>query len=179
MVESKGVAFHPEHQITKADPSARKIHFANGAEAGYDLLVYVPSHRAPKVIRDSGLCAESGFISVDRATLETKFPGVYALGDVVSIPLKMGKPLPKAGVFAHYQAKVVAKNIARVITGRGKPATFDGGGECFVETGEGRAGFGKGNFYAEPLPQVRMRPPAIRWHIAKILFERGWLHRWF
>ncbi len=179
MVDSKGIAYHPEHQITRADAAARKIQFANGVEAGYDLLIYVPPHRVPKVVRDSGLCAESGFISVDRATLETKVPGVYAIGDVVSIPLKMGKPLPKAGVFAHYEAEVVAKNIARAVTGQGEAATFDGAGECFVETGDGRAGFGKGNFYTEPLPQVQMRPPSVRWHIAKILFEKGWLHRWF
>ncbi len=179
MVESKGIAYHPEHQVSRADPVARTLEFANGAQAGYDLLVYVPPHRAPKVVRDSGLCGESGFIPVDRATLETKSPGVYALGDVVSIPLKLGKPLPKAGVFAHNEAEVVAKNIARAITGTGQPAAFDGAGECFIETGDGKAGFGKGNFYAEPLPEVKMHPPGVRWHLAKILFEKGWLHRWF
>ena len=76
-----------------------------------------------------------------------RFPSVYALGDVVSIPLKMGKPLPKAGVFAHGQASVVARNIAHTIKGKGKPVQFDGNGECFVETGDGKAGFGRGNFY--------------------------------
>jgi sulfide:quinone oxidoreductase len=74
---------------------------------------------------------------------------------------------------------VVAKNVARAITGTGQPAAFDGAGECFVETGDGKAGFGKGNFYAEPLPAVKMHAPGLRWHLAKILFEKGWLHRWF
>jgi len=104
---------------------------------------------------------------------------VYALGDVVSIPLKMGKPLPKAGVFAHAQGLVIARNIARDITGKGKPAQFSGDGECFIETGDGKAGFGGGNFYGEPVPQVKVHPPARRWHAAKVLFEKDWLRRWF
>jgi sulfide:quinone oxidoreductase len=104
---------------------------------------------------------------------------VYAIGDVAGIPLKMGKPLPKAGVFAHAQASVVAANLARAITGKGKSASFDGEGECFIEVGDGRAGFGKGNFYAEPTPQVKMHPPGRHWHAAKVLFEKDWLRRWF
>ncbi len=111
--------------------------------------------------------------------METKHERVYALGDVVSVPLKLGKPLPKAGVFAHAEAEVVAKNIARAITGKGKPAAFNGEGECFIETGDGKAGIGRGNFYAEPVPQVKIHPPGRRGHAAKVLFEKDWLRRWF
>jgi sulfide:quinone oxidoreductase len=179
MVESKAIHYHPEHQISHADTSARLLKFVNGAEARYDLLAYVPPHRAPRVVQSAGLVAESGWMSVDRNTLETAFPGVYALGDVVAVPLKMGKPLPKAGVFAHGEASVIARNIARQIKGRGKPAMFEGEGECFIETGDGKAGFGRGNFYAEPVPQVKIRPPSRRWHTAKILFEKEWLRHWF
>lgn len=179
MVESKGISYHPEHQISHVDASGRLLKFLNAAEVRYDLLAYVPPHRAPRVVQSAGLISESGWISVDRTTLETAFPGVYALGDVVSIPLKMGKPLPKAGVFAHGEASVVVRNIAREIKGKGKPAQFDGEGECFIETGDGKAGFGRGNFYAEPAPQVKIQPPARRWHAAKILFEKDWLRRWF
>src|SRR3990172_8037127 len=174
MVEAKGIAYHPEHQVTQVDPGSRTVHFANGVQASCDLLVYVPPHRAPRVVRESGLVTESGWMSADRSTLETKFPGVYALGDVVSIPLKLGKPLPKAGVFAHAQAEVVVGNIVRAITGKGRATRFDGEGECFVETGDGKAGFGKGNFYAEPVPQVKLHPLGRGWHAAKVLFEKNW-----
>jgi sulfide:quinone oxidoreductase len=179
MVEGKGVMYHHEHQIREVDVGDRRLKFANGVEAPYDLLAYVPPHRAPKVVRKTGLVSESGWVQVDRNTLETKYPGVYALGDVVAIPLKLGKPLPKAGVFAHAEAEVVASNIARTITGKGKPASFNGHGECFIETGDGKAGLGKGNFYAEPLPQIKIHPPARHWHVAKVLFEKDWLRRWF
>jgi sulfide:quinone oxidoreductase len=179
MVERKGVVYHPEHQVTEVDPVARRLVFANGASADFDLLAFVPPHRAPRPVRDAGLLDDSGWIPVDRATLETRFPRVYAIGDVTSIPLTMGKPLPMAGVFAHGHAMVVATNVAHAITGRGETKAFDGHGGCFIETGAGKAGFGDGDFYGEPAPVIRMRPPARRWHWGKVLFEQAWLRRWF
>ena len=179
MVESRGIRYHPEHQVTAVDPAARTLAFANGSTAAYDVLIYVPPHRAPAVVRRSGLAPEGGWVAVDRGTFETGSPGVYAIGDVTTVPLAMGKPLPKAGVFAHGQAEVVAANIAPLWAGSGPRRRFDGHGECFVETGAGRAGFGAGNFYAEPLPQVDLRGPGRAWHWAKVLFEWKWLRGWF
>ena len=178
LVESKGITYHPEHQIQEVDPLARRLRFTNGVEANYDLLAYVPPHRVPRAVREAGLVSESGWVSVDAHTMETRFEHVYALGDVVSIPLKLGKPLPKAGVFAHAEAEVVARNIARAITGRGTPAAFDGMGACFVETGGRRAAYGKGDFYAEPVPEVKLHAPRWHWHVGKVWFEKNWLRRW-
>jgi len=179
MVEAKKIGYYPEHAVTQVDPDARRISFANGATADFDLLVYVPPHRAPQVVREAGLTGESGWIPVDKQTLEMKFPGVYAIGDVTGIMLAMGKPLPKAGVLAHGEAEVVAENIIVEITGKGSPRTFEGHGECFVETGDGRAGFGSGNFYAEPTPQIKLYQPGYLLHLGKVAFEKYWLFRWF
>lgn len=179
MIEARGIFYHPEHQVTEIDPAKRCISFANGATAEYDLLLYVPPHRAPGVVRDAGLTGEAGWIAVDRHTLQTQFDGVFAIGDITTIPLKMGRPLPKAGVFAHGQAQVVAHNIAHAWTGKGAPHRFTGEGMCFIETGDGRAGIGKGNFYAEPTPQVQLRGPNLFWHAGKILYEKYWLYRRF
>jgi sulfide:quinone oxidoreductase len=177
-VEGKGIHYHPEHQVMRVDQAARSIHFSNGATASYDMLGFVPPHHVPRVVSESGLCAEGSWIEVDRHTFATRFPNIYAIGDVNSIPLKLGKPLPKAGVFAHLAAQVVAKNITRAITGRGDETRFTGFGECFIETGDGKAGFGKGNFYAEPLPTVAIHAPSRRWHIGKVLLEQAWLRGW-
>jgi len=179
MVEAKDIGFHPEHAVTQVDPNARQLHFTNGSSADFDLLVYVPPHRAPQIVQDAGLTGESGWIPVNRGTLETRFPGVYAVGDVTGIPLSMGKPLPKAGVFAHGEAEVVANNIVYAITGKGKPTVFNGHGECFIETGDGKAGFGSGDFFAEPVPKVKMRGPNRALHFGKVAFEKFWLFEWF
>ncbi len=178
MVEAKGIGYFPDHQVTKVDPLGRSVEFANGKRAGYDLLVYMPPIRAPQVVRESGLVDKSGWVQVDRNTLATRFPAVYGLGDVTSIPLSMGKPLPKAGVFARAQAEVVARNIARAVSGSGREAGFDGHGACFVEVGAGKAGYGAGNFYGEPLPAVNMRRPSWYWHAGKVLYEKYWFWRW-
>lgn len=175
MVEEKGITYHPEHAVTCVEPEAQCIHFANGTATEYDLLVYVPPHRAPRVVREAGLTGESGWVPVDRHTLETRFPGVYALGDVTGIMLPMGKPLPKAGVFAHGEAEVVAANLIHAITGKGEPQRFNGHGECFLEVGDGKAGFGSGDFYAEPTPQVKLRQPNRTLHLGKVAFEKFWL----
>ena len=179
MVEAKGIAYHPEHQLASVDPATKTLRFTDGTEAPFDLLAYVPPHRAPQVVREAGLVNEGGWIPVDRHTLQTRFEGVYALGDVTTIPLKVGKPLPKAGVFAHGQAEVVARNLALSILGHGSPAAFQGHGECFVETGDGRAALGRGDFYGEPTPRIEMRAPGILWHWGKVWFEKAWLWRWF
>jgi sulfide:quinone oxidoreductase len=180
MIESKGIGYHPNHAVTAVDPAQRRISFANGATADFDLLAYIPPHRAPQVVRDAGLCADSGWVPVDRGTLATKFPGVFAIGDVTGIMLtSINKPLPKAGVFAHNEAEVVAQNIARAITGKGADQRFAGDGACFIETGDGRAAFGTGNFYADPGPQIDLKQPSMILHLGKVMYEKYWLFRWF
>ncbi len=176
---AKGIDYHSSHQIERVDPDRRILHFAGGQAAAFDVLLYVPPHQAPAAVRNSGLCAESGWMATDRHTLETAYPGVYALGDVASIPLALGKPLPKAGVFAHRQAEVVASNIAATFAGMARGSRFDGFGECFLEMGDGRAALGRGNFYGEPLPSVALLSPGRLHHWAKVLFEKDWLRRWF
>jgi len=179
LLEHKRIGYHPEHAAAAVDTRAHRISFRNGTGADFDLLAYVPPHRAPAVVRAAGLTDASGWIPVQRDSLETKFPGVYAIGDVTGIPLSMGRPLPKAGVFAHHQAEVVADNIVHAITGKGAVRRFQGDGACFIETGHGRAGFGSGNFYAEPLPRIHLRAPGYLQHLKKIALEKYWLYRWF
>jgi len=179
MIEAKGIGYHPEHAVTKVVPDSKEIQFANGETAPYDFLVYVPPHRAPQVVRDAGLVGESGWVPVDKQTLATKFSGVYAIGDVTGIKLSIGKPLPKAGVFAHLEGEVVADNLIYEITGKGSPKVFEGYGECFVETGDGKAGYGSGNFYAEPAPQIKLKQPSRTLHLGKVAYEKYWLFEWF
>jgi sulfide:quinone oxidoreductase len=177
MLEAKRIAYHPEHQIVRAEPG--RVFFTDGAVVDADLTIYVPPIAPPVALRGSGLVDETGWVRVDRHTMETGFPHVYAVGDVTLIPLGMGKPLPRAGVFAHAQAEAVARNIAATVAGKPATARFDGYGACFIETGAGGAGFGSGNFYAEPRPVVRMRRSSRVWHLGKVFFEKqvmwGWL----
>ena len=178
MIESRGIAYHPDHQLERADPAGRRLHFSGGASTEYDLLVYVPPHRAPAVVQRAGLLGASGWIPVEAHTLQTEAPGIFAIGDVTGIAIPSGKSLPKAGVFAHREAEVVAENLAREWSGRTPERAFDGVGACFIEVGAGRAGYGAGNFYAAPAPVMRLQAPTRYRHLGKVLFEKRWLWGW-
>ena len=177
MVEMKGINYFPEHQLTAS--TERTLTFNNGKIVEYDLMAFTPKHQCPSVIRETALVGKSGWIEVNRNTMETNFPNVYAIGDITFIPLEMGKPLPKAGVFAHYQAETVAHNIAQQIAGKNPDKTFNGDGQCFLEMGDGKAGYASGNFYGSPLPIVKMKTPGFFWHWTKVWFEKYWFFKYF
>ena len=185
MLTLRDIPYRPLTATQSIDVEAQELVLETDERVPFDLLVGVPPHRSPDVVRASGLANDAGWIPVDANTLATRFDGVYALGDVTTIPLpgrfNPDKPLvlPKAGVFAHKQAEVVAHNLVIEITGKGKPRAFDGFGGCFIELGDGRAGFAKGNFYNSQAPVVALHPPARRWHWVKGMIEKYWLWRWF
>jgi sulfide:quinone oxidoreductase len=179
LLDRREVGYSPNSRLQSVDPAAKKLTFEGGSEAPYDLLIGVPLHEVPTVVREAGLAEPGGWVKVDRGTLATEFEGVYAVGDVNAITLPNGRPLPKAGVFAHAEAEVVARNIAAEIGDGGTRWAFGGEGACFLETGFGRAAYVKGNFFAEPDPEVQMRPPGMLWRWVKEGFVRTWLWRWF
>lgn len=179
ILEQRGIAFHPDQSVERIEPEGRELVLAGGGRVPFDLLLGIPPHRAPTLVRDSMLGGETGFVPVDRSTLATGADGVFAIGDVTSIPVAGGKFLPKAGVFAHEQAGVVARRIAADLGRRVPVATFDGNGACFLELGDGVAAYATGDFYAEPAPEIRLRNPGRRWHVGKVALERYWLWRWF
>jgi sulfide:quinone oxidoreductase len=172
---ARGIGFHPRVQLESIEPGA--LHFA-GEKIKSDLSIVIPPHRPPEVVAKSGLSGPSGWIPVDRATLRARDSNVYAIGDNTAIPLENGMLLPKAGVFAHGEAEVVAENIARRIRGDLREEAFDGHGTCFLETGGGKSGLASGDFFASPVPNVAMHRPGRAWHGAKIAFEQYWLRRW-
>jgi sulfide:quinone oxidoreductase len=181
MLEARHIAFHPLHKLTAVRPESRELLFDGRESVSYDLLVAIPPHRAPALLRRAGLANEAGWVPVDRQTLSTSDPYVHAVGDVTAVPIPgRWKPdvplmLPKAGVFAHAQALVAARRIAAEIAGAEPADLFCGDGFCMLEAGEQAAGVAFGDFFAEPSPRVQVRPIGRSWHLGKVLFERWWL----
>jgi sulfide:quinone oxidoreductase len=179
MLRQRGIGFNSARTAERIDSDDYAVVLSSGERIPYDVLIGIPPHVAPDVVRTSGLAAESGFVPVDRATLVTSVEGIYAIGDVTAISIAGGKLLPKAGVFAHREAEVVARRIAAELRGRTESAVFDGHGSCFVEMGDGIASFAQGNFFAEGVPVPNLRKPGRQWHTLKVLFEQYWLRRWW
>ncbi len=172
----KGIGFLPNRKVAKVDGSSVVF---DGHTVLADLLLGVPPHRPPAAVRESGLALRGEWLAVDTGTLRTSVEGVFAIGDVVEIPLANGMALPKAGVFAEEQAKVVAAHIASDLLGRPAPAAFDGRGYCFIEVGGGQATTVRGDFLAAPAPAVQIAPPSVEAYQQKVDFERTRLMAWF
>ena len=179
MLAARGIDYHPLFTFEELRPETGEVVASDGSAHAVDVLMCVPPHQAPEVVRASRLLGVTGFVHVDPRTLETDYPGVFAIGDVVTIKLPNGKALPKAGVFAHAEAKTVARRIAAAAAGKTPEAVFNGKGYCWIELGDGRAGFAGGDFYAEPEPRVRMQRPSRPLHWGKVAFEKWWLYHWF
>jgi sulfide:quinone oxidoreductase len=89
----RGIGFVPGSAVASVDVARNVAVLGNGTEVPYDLFLGVPKHRAPDVVIESGMAVD-GYIPVDGHTLETRFPDVYALGDVATVGT------PKAGFFS-------------------------------------------------------------------------------
>ena len=147
----------------------------DGSAQPFDLFLGVPKHRAPDVVHASGM-AENGYIPVDWRTLATKYPGVYAVGDVATVGA------PKAGVFAERQASVVAHALIAEIAGGEPAAPYDGTGSCYIEFGAGRVGRVDVDFFSGPKPTgtyheasagARRREEALRLQPPRALVRPG------
>ena len=171
-----GIAFLPNRKATSVESG--EVIFPNERRK-FDLLFGVPPHRPPAVIRESGLVGESGWVAVNARTLETPFPGVYAVGDVVQIAMANGKPLPKAGVFAEGMGEAVADRIAATLAGQEPEAVFHGEGGCYLEVGAGQAMMVKGHFMAVPDPEIELTEASPHLLEEKRSFESKRLQLWF
>jgi len=120
----------------------------------------------------SGLAVD-GWVPVDKTNLATRFPDVYALGDVA------GLPMAKAGVFAEAAARVVADDIAARLTGGEPPAPYEGAGNCYVEFGGGMVGKVESNFFGGPAPTARVLEPSEEFAAEKKEFGATRRERWF
>ena len=176
LLDERGIQFVAGRQATSV--SAGQVKFADDSVEAFDVLLAVPPHRCPQVLIDAGLAEPGGWLKPDPRTLETAYPGVYAVGDCTVITLAHGLALPKAGIFAEQQGEVVAARIVDRLNGREPAAVFGGEGYCYVETGGGEAARASGLFLADPVAVTISEPSAAALD-EKREFERSRLSNWF
>jgi sulfide:quinone oxidoreductase len=168
----RDIAFMPNRRVSSLDPDRRVAILDDGSELPYDLFLGVPKHRAPDVVIASGM-AEDDYVPVNSQTLETRFPDVYAVGDVTTIGV------PKAGVFAEGAARVVAASLLTRLQNIGRPEAYDGRGSCYVEFGAGRVGRVDVDFLSGPKPTGTFHEPSIALVSEKHEFGSSRRARWF
>ena len=141
----RNIKFIPQRVVKAIDPLRRVAILDDGNEMRFDLFLGIPKHVAPEVVLQSGM-TEKGWIPVDKQNLKTKFPDVYAIGDV------NGVGTPKAGVFAEGAAKIAAESIIAELNKGEQPSPYKGKGICYVEFGDGRVGKVDVDFFSGPSP---------------------------
>ena len=168
----RDIAFIGGRRIGELDPARSVVKLDDGSELEFDLFLGVPRHRAPAVVIASGM-TEDGYIPVDFATLKTRHPGVYAVGDVATAGV------PKAGVFAEGAARVVAQAIIAELYGGELPERHLGRGTCYIEFGEGRIGSVDIDFLSGPEKTGTFNPPSAEQMALKERFGSSRRARWF
>ena len=168
----RGISFVPGRLVISLDPVRRIATLDDKREMPYDLFLGIPKHRVPDVVAKSGM-TDNGWIPVDRKNLKTRFPGVYAIGDVTSVGT------PKAGMFAEGAARVVAASLIAEFKEGEKPATFNGAGTCYVEFGGNLVGRVDVDFFSAPLPTGTFFEPSDDIVKEKQHFGASRQKRWF
>ncbi|HEY7570004.1 MAG TPA: FAD/NAD(P)-binding oxidoreductase [Nitrososphaeraceae archaeon] len=183
LLNDNHIKFHTSHKIKKV-LDKKTIEFENGNKTNYDVLVVIPPHQIPPVIKNSDLLeAEQRWINVDKFSLRTKHNNVFAIGDVTEIRLDKNTTIPKAGIFAEGEAKAVSFQIINEIKNSylnydKAHIQFDGKGHCFMEIGDKKAGYIDADFYNEAGPTTRLVAPSEEFYQKKLDFEKSRVNEW-
>jgi sulfide:quinone oxidoreductase len=170
----RGITFVKDNLVKSLDPRGKRLVLSDGRELPYDLFLGVPVHRVPQVVVESGLAAHPhDWVPVNQQTLETRFPDVYAVGDV------NGVGTPKAGVFAEGSAKIVGQAILSRLERGEAPGAYLGQGSCYVEFGHDEVGRVDVDFLSGPRPTGIFQAPSAALVGEKILFGSSRIRRWF
>jgi sulfide:quinone oxidoreductase len=172
LCDERGIEHSHATWVDRLDPEDRVVHLRDGRALPFDLFLAIPVHRAPRVVVDSGI-TDDGWIAVDPATLATKFPDVYAVGDITSAPV------PRAGVIAEGEAATVAQVLIAAINGGPPPPPFAGEIVCYIEMGERSIGKVNVNFLSGPAPVAAFTPPSLKGADEKREFAATRQLRWF
>ena len=171
-LSERGIEYVPSQLVTELDPGGKQARLASGGSVPYDLFIGIPVHCVPEVVERSGLAVD-GWVPADRTNLMTRFQDVYALGDVV------GLPVAKAGVFAEAAARVVADDIAARLRGGELQRPYEGAGSCYLEFGGGLVGKVEANFLGGPAPTAWLVGPSRELAADKVAFASTRRARWF
>ncbi len=168
----RGIAYVQDSLVSAVDAARHVVKLNDGRELPCDLLLAIPTHRVPNVVETSGLAVD-GWIPVNKHTLETRYPNVYAIGDVTSVGTA------KSGGFAETQGAVVAAEIIAQYRGEPMPAGYDGTSGCYVEFGSGRVGRVDVDFFSGPQPTGTFRDATLEMVQEKKEFGTTRRAKWF
>ncbi len=176
LLQERNIELVTKASVSSVDAANKKLVLADRS-IDYDLLVGVPVHGPPAVVRASKL-VDKGYIEPSTINLETKYPGVYAVGDVTKLPVG-DAAVPKAGAFAEDAARTVVSDILVKEGLRDALVKFEARGTCYFELGSGAVGKVNANYYGGDKPVMTLDGPSDEYIAQKKDFESSRRGRWF
>jgi sulfide:quinone oxidoreductase len=171
--EERDIGWWPQTKTTALDPASKTATLSDGQTIPYSLFLAIPVHRAPKVVEESALVEEDGWIAVDHRNFATKFENVYAVGDVTSAPV------PRVGVIAENEADTLADVLVHELRGGGTPEPFKGKVTCYIEFGGPKVARFDGDFLSGPKPVGKFIEASEAMAASKVEFGASRRRRWF
>jgi sulfide:quinone oxidoreductase len=168
----RDIAWWPQSRVVRLDPDTHLAHVDDGRTLHYDLVLAIPVHCAPRVVAESGLTVD-GWVPVDPTTFATRFPGVFAVGDVTSAPV------PRVGAIAEGEAGTVADVLVHQLRGGEPPAPYQGIATCYIEFGGDEVARFDVNFLGEATPFGDFTPASTALAASKVEFGASRRRRWF
>lgn len=169
----RDIELYGDSKVREVSRDGRQILFSDGTSKDADLVITIPIHKSPDVVASAGLTGQSGWIPVSQSDLSTTYSYIYAVGDVTTVLMSNGNPMPKAGVFASSGGKTVGTNIAAEIN-QSELVRFAGIGHCYVSYSGTHAATVSGEFLADEKPRVELSKPSVKIARSKERFERDW-----
>lgn len=138
VIERKQIETRFNHNLVELRPEIKEAVFEqlDGGEdvvIKYDMIHVTPPMSAPSFIANSPLADSSGWVDVDKHTLQhNRYDNVFALGDCSSLPTS------KTGAAIRKQAPVAVANLKAAMKGQPMTASYDGYTSCPLVTGYGK-----------------------------------------
>lgn len=163
MYKERNIEVIPAFNLESVDPDKELLISMEGDTIPYDTLFLVPPHMGAQVFMGEEYADSDGWIKTDKYDLHvTGHDYAFAIGDATNLPIS------KAGVEAHLQAIVVAKNMMAEMQGSSEKYEFTGRLQCSMETGYHQATFVIGT-YDKPIERIQ---PSFYNYLQKRLMER-------
>lgn len=139
IVAARGIEtrFHRNLVEVRADDKVAVFEATDGGtreEIAYDVLHVTPPQGPPDVVKSSPLADGSGWVDVDKYTLQhVRYSNVWSAGDCSSLPVS------RTGAAVRKQVPVLVANLLARRTGQPLTNNYDGYASCPLVTGRGKA----------------------------------------
>ncbi len=131
LIASHGIKVVTDKVLTAVEPGG--VQFGDGTSMESALSIVIPPYRGPKLLLESGLGDEAGFLPVDETMRSLDHPRIYGAGDVTALSM------PKLGHIAVHQADIVVSSLLAEITGKGKILKYQPEVFCIMNRGGDQA----------------------------------------